>query len=69
MPEKRKVIRSDVRKLTACREVRGLYKPPHAKSRLNGVTKAHAAEPLLALGAWLRDAIFQRVKARIGHRF
>jgi hypothetical protein len=43
------VVRSDVKKLTACREVAGLYKPRRTKSRTNDIAKTQAAEPLLAL--------------------
>ena len=43
------MIRSDVKKLTACREVAGFYKPLGAKSRLNTMPKAPGLQPLLAL--------------------
>jgi hypothetical protein len=49
------VVRSDVKKLTACREVAGLYNPRRTKSRLNDIAKTQAAEPLLTLSAWPRQ--------------
>jgi len=43
-----KVIRSDARKLTACREVAGFYKPSHAKSRLINIAEAPVLQTFLA---------------------
>ena len=59
------MIRSDVRKLTACREVGALYKRGMAKSRTKGVQKAHAAEPLLALRGRLQPPLFFRALSEI----
>jgi hypothetical protein len=59
-PRAEMVVRSDVKKLTACREVAGLYNPGRTKSRLNDIAKTQAAEPLLTLSARRRQRFLRR---------